>query len=111
LKLKITSSAVNGVPFDALAQVEAPHGRRGLRPLGGEQGNDRHVLAAADQGIVDAGQEAELQRLVERVRVHRLHVAGVGDAQRHAVAQAAGQRERDGKQGGSDLHRMGLEWE
>ena len=73
-----TSSAVNGVPswkLDVLAQLEAPHGRRGLLPLGGERRHELELLAAADQRLVDVAGEAELEGLVQRMRVHRQRVA------------------------------------
>ena len=69
------------VELHALAQVEAPYGRARLRPLGRQRRRQAHVLVALDQRLVDVAGEAELQALVERVRVHRLHVALVGHPQ------------------------------
>ena len=90
------------VEFDSLAQVEAPHGRARLRPLRRQRRREAHVLAALDQRLVDVAGEAELQALVERVRVHRLHVALVGDPKGHGLRQRRQESERRGDEPGSD---------
>jgi hypothetical protein len=81
------------VEFDVPAEIEAPHGGARLRPLGGEQRNECHVPVAADQRLVDAGSEAQLQGLVERVGIHRLHVALVGDPQGDGLRHRRNERE------------------
>ena len=92
------------VEFHALAQLEAPNRGRGLRPLGSEQRLHRHVLATRNQRLVDVAHEAELQRFVQRVRVHRLHVALVRDAQGHGLRRGNRQAECGQQQGLLELH-------
>jgi hypothetical protein len=87
------------VEFDALTQFEAPDGRARLRPLGGERGRQAHGLVALDQRLVDVAGEAELQAFVERMRIHRLHVALIGNTQGHGVGGKGGER-KGGSQNG-----------
>ena len=68
------------VELHALAQLKAPHRGRCLLPAGSQHGGEAQVLVAAHQGFVDVARHAQLQGLVERVRVHRQGVALVGDA-------------------------------
>jgi hypothetical protein len=60
------------VEFHARAQVESPDRRALLRPLGRQRRREVHALVALDQRLVDVAGEAQLQALVERVRIHRL---------------------------------------
>src|SRR5690606_37636563 len=90
------------VEFDALAQVEAPHAGRGLLPARGQQRGQAQVLVAAGQRLVDVGGGGQLQRLVERMRVHRQRVALVGDADGLRAREQA--RRRQGGQDGRCGH-------
>ena len=86
----------------ALAQLEAPGGGRGGFPAGGEHRRQRKIAVAANQRLVDIAQKSELERLLQRMRVHRHRVALVGDFERvGAGAQAQGG-------GGDDRQSAGL---
>ena len=82
------------VELDVLPQVEAPYGRRGLLPGSREQRDELQLLAATHQRLEHVGRDTELQRLVERVRIHRDRVALIGKAvgrrRRACCGQSAG---------------------
>jgi hypothetical protein len=92
----VGSELLAAMEGDTLAQLEAPHRRRGGRPLGGQRRGQAELLVAADQRLVDVAGETQLQRLVQRVRVHRVRVALVGHAQRGGQRAAAGQYQSGG---------------
>ena len=60
------------VESHALAQVEAPAGRVQHLPALGEAWDDLEVLVAPDQAFHHVGEQAERDRLVERVGVERV---------------------------------------
>jgi hypothetical protein len=95
------------VELHALAQLEAPDRGRGLLPGGGQRRRQAQVLVAADQWLEHVAGHGQLQRLVERVRVHRQRVALVGDAHR---LRLRGGGQRDERRRGEDvfLHFMFL---
>ena len=68
---------------DAFAQLKAPHGGRGLLPAGGQHGREFEFVIAPNQRLIDVFHHGDLQRLVERMRVHGERVALVGNAQGH----------------------------
>ena len=80
----MTSSAVNGVP-----SWNATFFRRLKRHTVGDvcfqsvasAGTDLQVLVEADERLVDVVEERELQRLVERMRIHRQRIALVREAE------------------------------
>jgi hypothetical protein len=80
----------------ALAQLETPDVRRGLLPAGGQERRKAQVLVAPHEGFIDVGGHAQLQRLVERVRIERQRVALVRDPD--------GLRARDQADGAQGAH-------
>ncbi|MCY1375099.1 hypothetical protein D9M69_624870 [compost metagenome] len=87
----------------ALAQLEAPHVRRGLLPARGQQRRQAQVLVATHESFIDVRGDAQLQRLVERVRVERQGIALVRDADGLRAGDHAG-----GAQGAQDGDRSRL---
>src|SRR5690606_19039947 len=67
-------------------------------PLAGEPRNELESWSARGESLVDVPREAELEAVVERMRIHRQGIALVGESQRPGlqVADADRRRERDG---------------
>ena len=82
---KMTSSALNGVPSWNLT-----FWRRLKRHTVGavcfhdvaSSGIELQLLAAADQRLEDVAGDGELQRFVQRVRIHRNGIALIGEPER-----------------------------
>ncbi|MNV48196.1 hypothetical protein D3C71_1400900 [compost metagenome] len=82
-----------------LAQFETPHGGGGLLPGGGQCGGQAQILVAAHQGFVHVTGHAQLQRFVERVRVHGQRIALIGDPDGLGIGHQTRRGQR-GKQSG-----------
>ncbi|MNV20434.1 hypothetical protein D3C71_1113320 [compost metagenome] len=91
------------VELHALAQLETPHGGRRLLPARRQGRRQAQVLVAADQRLIDVAGDAQLQRLIERVGVHRQRVTLVGDADGLSLGHQARRRQRGKESGQSDF--------
>ena len=94
--------------LDPLAQLETPDRRRRLLPARGQHRRELVVAVAHDQRFVDVLVDADLQRLIERVRIHRQRVALIADPQGDGPGDEAGAGEcaecRDSHNGGFEFH-------
>ena len=79
------------VEGDAGAQREAPGGRPGHLPAGGQRGFELEVCVAVEQGVVDLQGHPRVVQQGHRMRVHGLRVEGAGHAQ-HAGRGRRGRR-------------------
>ena len=89
------------VELDAFAQVEAPMQRIERLPARREARLDLHVLAAADQALIDRAVDAEAEALVDRIGIDGLQFALEGETQ--------GLRARLGREAGSGKDRSGAQ--
>ena len=69
------------MPLHVRAQLEAPDGRDGVAPLLCEGAFQLELLVAPHQRLVDVVGEAQQERLVPRMRIHRVHIAVIGEAE------------------------------
>jgi hypothetical protein len=66
------------LPLHIRAQLDAPQSRRWVRPFGRQRRLELQVAVAADQRLVDVGEEGEQERFIAGVWVHRVDVAVIG---------------------------------
>jgi hypothetical protein len=84
------------VELHARPELHADDRRLHVAPAGGERRLELQRAVAPDQRLVDAVREREQERLVARVRIHRVRIAVISEAQR--LSRDGCRRDRRGDQ-------------